>query len=41
MYTMGGPPYYHDVMDRAEDLPFSRYENVFKLLVEFNSALMK
>lgn len=41
MYTMGGPPHYHDVMDRAEDLPFSRYENVFKLLVQFNSALMK
>jgi len=40
IYTMGGPPYYHDVMDRPESLLFSRYENVFRLLVGFNSKLM-
>jgi aminopeptidase YwaD len=39
LYTMGGPPYYHDINDRSEVLPFSRYESVFKLLVGFNTAL--
>lgn len=41
MYTLGGPPHYHDVNDKAVNLQFSRYNNVFKLLTQFNSALMK
>lgn len=41
IYTQGGITAYHDVNDRAETLPFSVYENLFELLVGFNTALMK
>ncbi len=40
LYTQGGIAAYHDVDDRAETLPFTVYENLFKLFVGFNKALM-
>jgi Zn-dependent M28 family amino/carboxypeptidase len=35
IYTMGGISAYHDVNDRAETLPLTKYEELFKLLIEF------
>jgi len=35
IYTLGGPPHYHDVFDRAETLPLTGYEGLFKLIVDF------
>jgi aminopeptidase YwaD len=40
LYTQGGISAYHDVDDKAETLPFTVYENLFKLFVGFNKALM-
>lgn len=41
LYTQGGISAYHDVDDKAKTLPFSVYENLFKLFVGFNNELMK
>lgn len=41
LYTQGGISAYHDVDDKAENLPFTVYENLFKLFVGFNKELMK
>lgn len=35
IYTLGGPPHYHDVFDRAVTLPLTGYEGLFKLIVDF------
>jgi hypothetical protein len=35
IYTMGGISAYHDVHDRPETLPLTRYKNVFRLLTTF------
>ena len=40
MYTQGGISAYHDVFDQPETLPFTVYENLFKLFVGFNQSLM-
>ncbi|RYG07150.1 MAG: M28 family peptidase, partial [Chitinophagaceae bacterium] len=40
LYTQGGIEAYHDVFDKAETLPFTVYENLFKLFVGFNKRLM-
>ena len=40
LYTQGGITAYHDVFDKAETLPFTVYENLFKLFVGFNKSLM-
>lgn len=40
MYTQGGISAYHDVFDQQETLPFTVYENLFKLFVGFNNSLM-
>ena len=39
MYTWGGPPFYHDVFDRAETLPMSNWIELFKMMLQFNSAV--
>ena len=39
LYTLGGITAYHDVYDKAETLPLSRYKEVFKLLINFAEAL--
>lgn len=40
LYTQGGINAYHDVFDKAETLPFTVYENLFKLFLGFNQSLM-
>ena len=40
LYTQGGVAAYHDVDDKAETLPLTAYENLFKLFVNFNSAMI-
>ncbi len=39
IYTLGGIAAYHDVYDRAETLPLTDYEDLFRLLVEFAGDL--
>jgi len=39
IYTLGGIKAYHDVYDRAETLPLTEYEDVFRLMVEFAKRL--
>ncbi|MFZ1529634.1 MAG: M28 family peptidase [Ferruginibacter sp.] len=39
-YTLGGIKAYHDVFDKAETLPFNEHEDLFKLIVMFNTRLM-
>lgn len=34
-YTMGGIQAYHDINDKAETLPLTEFEDVFRLIVEF------
>lgn len=41
MYTLGGIKAYHDIFDKAETLPLNKYENLFKLVTEFNERLMQ
>ena len=41
IYTLGGIKAYHDVFDKAQTLPLTEYENLFKLIVGFNQRLMK
>ncbi len=40
LYTQGGISAYHDINDKAETLPFTAYENLFKLILGFNKELM-
>lgn len=35
IYTMGGPPHYHDVHDTYEEMRFSKYTEVRNLLIHF------
>jgi len=39
IYTLGGPPHYHDVFDKAETLPLTGYEGLFNLIVNFISEV--
>jgi hypothetical protein len=41
IYTLGGIKAYHDVFDRSATLPLNEYNDLFKLIVAFNSKLMK
>ncbi len=41
LYTQGGISAYHDIYDRAETLPFTVYENLFKLITGFHTSLMQ
>ncbi|MFD2164447.1 M28 family metallopeptidase [Paradesertivirga mongoliensis] len=40
IYTMGGIKAYHDIYDRASTLPLTEHEDLIRLLIKFNSALM-
>jgi len=40
IYTQGGPPAYHDIFDKSETLPLNEYNDLFKLIVNFNKNLM-
>ncbi|MEP1094741.1 MAG: M20/M25/M40 family metallo-hydrolase [Cyclobacteriaceae bacterium] len=35
IYTLGGIQAYHDIYDKAETLPLTRFEDYFKLIVQF------
>jgi aminopeptidase YwaD len=39
IYTLGGITAYHDVYDIPKTLPFTEFEDIFKLLTDFVSAL--
>lgn len=39
IYTMGGVSFYHDIYDVEKTLPLTKYTDVCKLLIEFNSKL--
>jgi aminopeptidase YwaD len=39
IYTTGGIKAYHDVYDRPDTLPFTAYNALFKLFVDFNRGL--
>ncbi|MEK6616752.1 MAG: M20/M25/M40 family metallo-hydrolase, partial [Bacteroidota bacterium] len=39
IYTLGGIKAYHDIYDRAETLPLTKFEEVFKLLCDFTDYL--
>lgn len=41
LYTQGGISAYHDVNDVAFTLPFTEYEDLFRLFVDFHKELMK
>jgi Zn-dependent M28 family amino/carboxypeptidase len=40
IYTTGGISAYHDIYDRSKTLPLTEYQDLFKLFVDFNAALM-
>jgi hypothetical protein len=35
IYTLGGSSSYHDIYDRSETLPFTAFENYFRLMIDF------
>jgi len=41
IYTLGGIKAYHDIYDRPETLPLTKFEEAFKLLVEFTDKLQE
>lgn len=41
IYTLGGIQAYHDIYDRAETLPLTRFEAYFRLLTLFSRCLMQ
>jgi aminopeptidase YwaD len=41
IYAMGGIQAYHDVFDRAETLPLTEFADLFRIIVDFQSALAK
>lgn len=41
IYTLGGIKAYHDVFDKAETLPLTEYNDLYKLIVAFNTRIMK
>nr|WP_199156492.1 M28 family peptidase [Pedobacter sp. ASV2] len=38
-YTHGGISAYHDVFDKPQTLPLTKYNNLFKLIIKFNQKL--
>ena len=41
IYTLGGIKAYHDIYDISATLPMNKYEDLFNLLLKFNSQLMQ
>lgn len=39
IYTMGGIKAYHDVYDRPETLPLTKFEEIFKMIIKFGEYL--
>lgn len=40
IFTLGGPPHYHDINDTYEEMRFSRYMEVRSLMISFAEAMM-
>ncbi|WP_421945981.1 M28 family metallopeptidase [Pedobacter sp.] len=40
-YTQGGPSAYHDIFDVEKNLPLTEYNDLFKLIINFNRRLME
>ncbi|MFN5183488.1 MAG: M28 family metallopeptidase [Bacteroidota bacterium] len=41
IYTLGGIKAYHDIFDKPETLPLSKFSDLFKLLISFEGAITK
>ncbi|MBI2269367.1 MAG: M28 family peptidase [Bacteroidetes bacterium] len=41
IYTLGGIKAYHDIYDKPETLPLTKFEDVFRLLTDFTEYLQK
>lgn len=41
IYTLGGIKAYHDIYDRRETLPLTKFDEVFKLLLQFTTDINK
>ena len=41
IYTLGGVKAYHDIYDRPETLPLTKFEEAYKLLIGFSDYLQK
>lgn len=41
IYTQGGPSAYHDIFDKPDTLPLTKYKDLFKLIISFNQKLME
>lgn len=41
IYTLGGIKAYHDIYDRPQTLPLTKFEEIYKLLIEFSEYLQK
>ena len=41
IYTLGGIKAYHDIYDRPETLPLTKFEEAYKLLIDFSDYLQK
>jgi len=41
IYTLGGIKAYHDIYDRPETLPLTKFEETYKLLLQFTDYLQK
>ena len=41
IFTMGGPPHYHDIYDNYENMQFSRYYEIYQLFVGFLDKVME
>lgn len=41
IYTTGGIAAYHNIYDLPGTLPFTKYDDLFKLFIDFNSKLME
>lgn len=41
IYTMGGIRAYHDIYDRRETLPLTKFSEVFELLVHFTDDICR
>ncbi len=39
LYTLGGIKAYHDIDDKAETLPLTKYKEVYRLIIDFIDAL--
>lgn len=38
-YTLGGVSFYHDIYDKPETLPLTKYKEVYRLIIDFTEAL--